>query len=79
MTQPTSPRRAGPPAFWKRWALAMLAVYPPLVALVYASRALLKGVPTPASLFLIALCLTGLSTGLILPFLQRRLSGWLHR
>jgi antibiotic biosynthesis monooxygenase (ABM) superfamily enzyme len=57
----------------------MLAVYPPLVLLVYASRSLLKGVPTPASLFVIALCLTGLSTGLILPFLHRRLAGWLHQ
>ena len=29
--------------------------------------------------FLIALCLTGLSTGLILPYLNARLAGWLHR
>ncbi|SLN09725.1 hypothetical protein ROJ8625_00068 [Roseivivax jejudonensis] len=57
----------------------MIAVYPPLVALVYLSQSVLQGVPTPASLFIIALCLTGLSTGLILPFLNRRLAGWLHR
>jgi len=31
------------------------------------------------SLFIIAFCLTGLSTGLILPFLNRRLKEWLHR
>ena len=71
------PRRH--PPFWKRWTVSMLAVYPPLVALVYLSRSVLKGVPTAASLFLIAACLTGLSTGLILPFLHRRLAGWLHR
>jgi antibiotic biosynthesis monooxygenase (ABM) superfamily enzyme len=57
----------------------MLAVYPPLLVLVYASRALLQEVPMPLSLFLIALCLTGLSTGLIMPFLHRRLAGWMHR
>ncbi len=31
------------------------------------------------SLFIIAFCLTGLSTGLILPFLNRRLKEWLHQ
>jgi len=57
----------------------MLAVYPPLVVLVFLSRSLLKDVPLLASLFVIALCLTGLSTGFILPFLHRRLGAWLHR
>lgn len=66
------------PAFWKRWAVSMLAVYPPLVILVYLSRTVLSGVPTPVSLFLIALCLTGLSTGIVLPFLNRRLATWLQ-
>ncbi len=79
MTQGTTGKGAGHPAFWKRWVVSMLAVYPPLVLLVYGSRELLQGVPPLASLFLIALVLTGLSTGLIVPFLQRRLAGWLQR
>ncbi|MEQ8694346.1 MAG: hypothetical protein RIC85_03350 [Gammaproteobacteria bacterium] len=79
MSQPTPNRTAGQPAFWKRWMVSMLAVYPPLVVLFYLSRTMLQDVPAAASLFLIALCLTGLSTGLILPFLHRRLGAWLHR
>ena len=67
------------PVFWKRWAVSMLAVYPPLVCLVVASKYVLDGAPMLVSLFIIAFCLTGLSTGLILPFLNRRLRGWLHR
>lgn len=67
------------PAFWKRWMISMVAVYPPLVCLVFVSRYLLNDVPMVVSLFIIAFCLTGLSTGLILPFLHRRLHGWLHR
>ncbi|UMA67141.1 hypothetical protein LVO79_19245 (plasmid) [Roseivivax marinus] len=67
------------PVFWKKWAVAMLAVYPPLVVLVYLSRSVMSELPTPVTLFLIALCLTGLSTGLILPYLNARLAGWLHR
>lgn len=67
------------PVFWKRWAVSMLAVYPPLVCLVFVSKYVLEGAPMMVSLFIIAFCLTGLSTGLILPFLNRRLKEWLHR
>lgn len=67
------------PVFWKRWAVSMLAVYPPLVCLVFVSKYVLEGVPMMVSLFIIAFCLTGLSTGLILPFLNRRLKRWLHQ
>lgn len=67
------------PVFWKRWAVSMLAVYPPLVCLVFVSKYVLEGAPMMVSLFIIAFCLTGLSTGLILPFLNRRLKEWLHQ
>lgn len=67
------------PVFWKRWAVSMLAVYPPLVILVFASQYVLSEVPLLVSLFVIAFCLTGLSTGLILPFLNRQLRDWLFR
>ena len=67
------------PIFWKRWTVSMLAVYPPLVCLVLASQFVLGDVPLLISLFIIAFCLTGLSTGFILPFLNRQLHGWLHR
>lgn len=66
------------PAFWKRWLISMVAVYPPLVVLVFAFRALFRDIPTLLSLFLIAACLTALITGLILPALHRRLGAWLN-
>lgn len=66
------------PAFWKRWTVSMIAVYPPLVVLVFIAQSVLEGMPQLATLFIIAFCLTGLSTGLILPFLNRRLQNWLH-
>ncbi len=56
----------------------MIAIYPPLVVLVYLAQSLAPGLPTPVTLFLIALCLTGLSTGLVLPYLNRKLASWLH-
>ncbi|MEP1590869.1 hypothetical protein [Sulfitobacter sp.] len=56
----------------------MVAVYPPLVALVFAFRALFYDMPALLSLFLIASCLTALTTGLILPALHRRLDRWLN-
>lgn len=57
----------------------MLAVYPPLVCLVLLSQYVLDGLPLIVTLFVIAFCLTGLSTGLVLPFLNRQLHDWLHR
>ena len=66
------------PAFWKRWLVSMISVYPPLVVLVFAFRALFQDMPTLLSLFLIAGCLTGMTTGFILPFLNRRLISWLN-
>jgi antibiotic biosynthesis monooxygenase (ABM) superfamily enzyme len=57
----------------------MIAVYPPLVCLVFLSRYVLHDVPMVVSLFVFTFCLTGLSTGLILPFLHRRLHGWPNR
>lgn len=68
--------RAGP-AFWKRWLVSMVAVYPPLVV-VFAFRALFRDMPTLLSLFLITACLTALTTGLIRPAPHRRLGVWLN-
>jgi antibiotic biosynthesis monooxygenase (ABM) superfamily enzyme len=67
------------PPFWKRWVVSMLAVYPALVALIYLMHPLLDGLPTPVSLFIIALLLTGLSTGFLAPLLHRKLAWWLRR
>lgn len=69
--KPTQPR------FWKRWVVSMLAVYPALILLVLATRPFTQNMPLAASLFIVALLLTGLNTGLILPFLNRRLGHWL--
>jgi len=66
-------------AFWKRWALSMMAVYPTLIVLFYLLRSVTADLPIPASLFLVAFILTGLNTRYILPFLSRRLQGWLTR
>jgi len=57
----------------------MLAVYPPLVFLVLASQLIFGRLPLLVSRFVIAFCLTGLSTGLIMPFLHRHLHDWMHR
>lgn len=77
MPDKNTPKARKAPAFWKRWAISMLGVYPPLVVLVLVSQSLLQGAPVVVPLFVIACCLTGLTTGLILPFLNRRLHGWL--
>lgn len=88
MTHPTQtadrPTTQSPPAvppqqpkFWKRWAVSMLAVYPALIVLVLATRPFTQGMPMGVSLFIVALLLTGLNTGLILPFLNRKLGRWL--
>ncbi len=77
MPDKNRPRARKTPVFWKRWAISMLGVYPPLVVLVLASQRLLQGAPVAVSLFIIAFCLTGLTSGLILPFLNRRLHSWL--
>ncbi len=71
--------RCASPAFWKRWTVSMLAVYPPLVCLVIVSQYVLGWAHPLLSLSIIAFCLTGLSTGLILPFLNRHLHDWLRR
>ena len=47
--------------------------------LVLASRYVLDSTHVVLSLFIIATCLTGLTTGLILPFLNRHLHDWLYR
>ena len=71
--------RGTQPVFWKRWTVSMLAVYPPLVCLVLLSNYVFGDLPMLVSLFIVAFCLTGLSTGLILPFLNRYLREWLQR
>lgn len=79
MTHPTdtAPPHSAQPKFWKRWVVSMLAVYPALILLVLVTRPFTQGMPMTASLFIVALLLTGLNTGLILPFLHRRLGRWL--
>ncbi|MCE7029958.1 hypothetical protein [Jiella avicenniae] len=59
--------------------MSMLAVYPALVALIYGMRPVIEGLPTPVSLFIVALLLTGLSTGFLAPFLNRKLGWWLRK
>ena len=68
-----------PAPVWKRWALSMIGVYPLLVALFYLLQPITAQLPVPGALFLVALVLTGLNTGYVLPFLNRRLGGWLSR
>ncbi len=83
MTDPTetanrnAPKTPPQPKFWKRWAVSMLAVYPALILLVVATRPFTEGMPMAVSLFIVALLLTGINTGVILPFLNRRLGRWL--
>ncbi len=79
LCEPAQTRTRQQPAFWKRWCVSMLAVYPPLVCLVLAQQLIFGQLPLLVSLFLVAFCLTGLSTGIVMPFLNRHLSGWLHR
>ncbi|MAY88306.1 MAG: hypothetical protein CML02_16505 [Pseudooceanicola sp.] len=67
------------PLFWKRWATSMLAVYPALVALVWAFRPLTERVHWVAGLFIVAAVLTGLTTAFIVPWLTRVLRPWLLR
>lgn len=79
MTHPTqtAPKAPPQPRFWKRWVVSMLAVYPLLIVLALATRPFTEGMHMAVSLFIVALLLTGLNTGLVLPFLNRRLGRWL--
>ncbi len=71
---PSAPK---PPLFWKRWATSMLAVYPPLVLLVTMLKPITAHLPEAIGLFLVALILTGITTAFIVPWLTRKLHGWL--
>ncbi|MEQ8603217.1 MAG: antibiotic biosynthesis monooxygenase [Marivibrio sp.] len=73
------PKPPSPPRFWKRWTVSMLAVYPPLVLLVTALQPITGDLPQAAGLFLVALILTGITTAWLIPWLTRRLQGWLAR
>ncbi|MET4104065.1 MAG: hypothetical protein ACU0CB_13305 [Roseovarius sp.] len=67
------------PAFWKRWAVSMLGVYPLLIMIFYALRPVTEGLPVPVSLFLVALVLTGLNGRYVMPFLARKMQFWFAR
>lgn len=67
------------PLFWKRWAISMLAVYPPLVLLVWALQPITSRMPSAVGLFLIAGVLTGLTTAFIVPWMTRVMQSWLLR
>lgn len=72
------PSPAAPPPIWKRWVLSVVAVYPTLVLLVALLTPVTDRLPTPVGLLLVVLILTGLNTAIIVPWLGRRLHGWLH-
>ncbi|WGT52631.1 hypothetical protein [Thioclava nitratireducens] len=74
---PTSAQKI--PAFWKRWTVSMIAVYPALIGLVYGLTPVTAGMPKPLSLFIVALLLTGLNARYLVPFLNRHLQGWLFK
>ncbi|MBN9888286.1 hypothetical protein [Salipiger abyssi] len=67
------------PAFWKRWTVSMIAVYPALIGLVYGLSPVTANMPKPISLFIVALLLTGLNARYLVPFLNRHLQGWLFK
>lgn len=75
MSEP--PPKPQQPKFWKRWVVSMLAVYPALILIVLVTRPFTQSMPMAVSLFIVALLLTGLNTGLILPCLNRKLGRWL--
>ena len=60
------------PKFWKRWVVSMLAVYPALILLVVVTRPFTEGMPAAASLFIVALLLTGLVGILGMGWLRRK-------
>lgn len=72
------PSAPAPPPFWKRWLLSFVAVYPALIVLVTFLSPVTTPLPEPLALLIIAVVLTGLTTAFIVPWLTRRLSGWLH-
>ena len=73
-TMPSTPKA---PPLWKRWLLSMLAVYPALVLLVALLKPVTSLLPQALGLFIVAFILTGLTTAFIVPWLSRRLQGWL--
>ena len=58
--------------------LSIVAVYPALVLLVALLAPVTDRVPGPVGLLLVVVILTGLTTAFIVPWLGRRLHGWLH-
>lgn len=76
--KPSSAARDAP-LFWKRWMVGLVGVYPLLIIIFYALQPLTQSLSTPASLFLVALVLTGLNTRYVAPFLARRLQFWTAR
>ena len=70
---------APPPPFFKRWAVSFLAVYPPLVFLVWAFQPITSRIHWVLGLFLVAGVLTCATTAFLIPWLTRRLQPWLVR
>lgn len=75
-SMPSAPK---PPQLWKRWLLSLIAVYPLLLLLVTVSAPLTSGLPEAVRLFIVAFVLTGLTTALIIPWLNVALASWLRR
>jgi antibiotic biosynthesis monooxygenase (ABM) superfamily enzyme len=64
---------------WKTFLITWLAVYPVLLLISYALKALAPNLARPAQLAISSLLLTSSLTWLIMPFLARQLRTWLLR
>lgn len=67
------------PPFWKRWALSIVAVYPPLLILAALAGIFLKFLPPYLSMLTVVVALTGILTAFVMPLLTRLAQGWLMK
>lgn len=68
-----------PPAFWKRWMVSLLGVYPLLIVIFYALQPLTRNMPVIVSLLLVAFVLTGVNARFVAPFLARKMQVWIEQ
>lgn len=72
-------RAPGAPPRWKMALVTLMGVYPASLFLSYAVSPLIHTFPIPLKAFIIAACMVGMLTWLIMPNLVKYMKPWLHK
>ncbi len=68
-----------PPPRWKMAIATFLGVYPTSLFLSYALGGVTQDLPLPLRVFIMAACMVGLLTWVVMPFVIKIAGRWLHK